>query len=248
MGYLDELMGLLGRCKKMARKAGCSGSRSKGKGGGKEKVVRDEQAVSMWKERGSRVCLIMASQLIEMRDYTAATNLLTPLLSSAPQSSPQLRSAIARIYLQAGHIAEAKHHFSVVSSDVTAPLSLKSINAALLLAAGGEWSRVADALKVVIDGPSSLGSEDTERFVAVNNLAVALLSQGSLKEGIQLLEDALGSSPSTIATAEPFLFNLSTMYELRSNTAADKKRDLLVEVAKWAGDGLRTTCLKMPTS
>ena len=38
------------------------------------------------------------------------------------------------------------------------------------------------------------------------------------------------------------------MYELRSAAGADKKRNLLVEVAKWAGDGLRTTCLKMPSS
>lgn len=40
----------------------------------------------------------------------------------------------------------------------------------------------------------------------------------------------------------------ATLYELRSNTAAEKKRELLIEVAKWAGDGLRTACLKMPTN
>lgn len=43
---------------------------------------------------------------------------------------------------------------------------------------------------------------------AVNNLAVALLGQGKLKEGIQVLETAFESSPSTLAMAEPFLFNL----------------------------------------
>jgi len=105
-------------------------------------------------------------------------------------------------------------------------------------------------------------------FQAVNNLAVALLGQGKLKEGIQVLEAAFEASPSTLAMAEPFLFNLcacffcysmygspstlfacsiATLYELRSSIAADKKRELLIEVAKWSGDGLRTTCLKMPT-
>jgi len=39
---------------------------------------------------------------------------------------------------------------------------------------------------------------------------------------------------------------IATLYELRSSIAADKKRELLIEVAKWCGDGLRTTCLKMP--
>ena len=71
--------------------------------------------------------------------------------------------------------------------------------------------------------------------------------------------------------AEPFLFNLCaglnslfylfalpehgvprlftiTLYELRSSIAADKKHELLIEVTKWSGDGLRTTCLKMPTN
>lgn len=40
----------------------------------------------------------------------------------------------------------------------------------------------------------------------------------------------------------------ATLYELRSATAMDKKRDLLVEVAKWSGDGLKTNCLKMPSN
>ena len=105
-------------------------------------------------------------------------------------------------------------------------------------------------------------------------MAVALLGQGRLKDGIEVLEAALEASPSTLAMAEPFLFNLcafypfpclasrislmslllslhlfskATLYELRSSIAADKKRDLLIEVAKWSGDGLRTSCLKMPT-
>ena len=50
-------------------------------------------------------------------------------------------------------------------------------------------------------------------------------------------------------TLNPRCFSLTaTLYELRSSIAADKKRELLIEVAKWSGDGLRTTCLKMPTS
>ena len=95
---------------------------------------------------------------------------------------------------------------------------------------------------------------------------MALLGQGKLKEGIEVLKAALETSPSTLAMAEPFLFNLcrcfmmvvvirgltiylrkATLYELRSSIAADKKRELLIEVAKWSGDGLRTTCLKMST-
>jgi hypothetical protein len=44
-----------------------------------------------------------------------------------------------------------------------------------------------------------------------------------------------------------YLFT-ATIYELHSATATEKKRDLLIEVAKWSGDGLKTACLKMPTT
>ena len=50
MGYLDALIGILKKCKSKARQA---------KG--------DTTTSTMWKERGSRVCLIVASQLIEMK-------------------------------------------------------------------------------------------------------------------------------------------------------------------------------------
>jgi len=118
---------------------------------------------------------------------------------------------------------------------------MKDMNAALLASAEGEWTEAGDLL-------TDLVAQDSENYVAVNNLSVALLSQGKLKEGIAVLESALRSSPSSVVVAEPFLFNLSTLYELRSATAAENKRDLLVEVAKWSGDGLKTTCLKMPSN
>ena len=38
----------------------------------------------------------------------------------------------------------------------------------------------------------------------MNNLSVALLSQGKVQEGIKVLEDALAASPSSVVVAEPF--------------------------------------------
>ena len=73
---------------------------------------------------------------------------------------------------------------------------------------------------------SAESGEDDENYVAVNNLAVVLLNQGRLQEvrlsffggeawascsvsqAIELLETALRTSPATIVTAEPFLFNI----------------------------------------
>ncbi|KAI9451686.1 hypothetical protein BJY52DRAFT_91219 [Lactarius psammicola] len=223
-GYTDALGALLRRCRRRARAA---------------RLDADRQ---MWVERGARVGLIAASQFIETKDFAAATALLEPLVArDQPEpASAELRAALGRVYLQAGQLDRAEAHFAAVAADAGAPESTKALNAAFLASARGEWEAASVILR-------ELFAQDDANYAAVNNLAVALLGQGKLKEGIEVLEAALETSPSTLAMAEPFLFNLSTLYELRSSIAADKKRELLVEVAKWSGDGLRTTCLKMST-
>ncbi|KAF8159461.1 hypothetical protein B0H34DRAFT_655232 [Crassisporium funariophilum] len=224
MGYLDVLNALLKKCRNKCRQSG-----------------DDATLVPMWKERGARVCLIIASQMIEMKEITAAARLLEPLCKQGDVSSPSLRSSVGRIYLQGGNVQMASKHFELVAADPNADETLKQMNTALLASAEGDWSEASNILKAILE-------KDTENYVAVNNLSVALLSQGKLKEGIEVLEGALQASPSTVVVAEPFLFNLSTLYELRSTTGFEKKRELLVEVAKWSGDGLRTNCLKMPAN
>ncbi|KAF9477577.1 hypothetical protein BDN70DRAFT_880959, partial [Pholiota conissans] len=222
MGYLDALNALLKKCRTKCRQAG-----------------GDATLVPMWKERGARVALIIASQMVEMKEITAAAKLLEPLCHQDGVSSPALRSSVGRIYLQGGNVQAAAQHFGEIEADSSASLTLKMMNAALLAAAEGDWSEASERFKGIIE-------QDAENYAAVNNLSVALLSQGRLKEAIEALEKALHASPSSVVVAEPFLFNLSTLYELRSTTGFEKKKDLLVEVAKWGGDGLRTNCLKMP--
>ncbi|KAG8221016.1 hypothetical protein J3R82DRAFT_2525 [Butyriboletus roseoflavus] len=215
-------------------------------------LVAAEANLSMWLERIARVCLILASQMIEMNDYQAAINLLVPLCTYrvpptlVPTPSPTLHSALARIYLLSGNLRKAEEHFSIATSAAgnsanRTDIHIVVMNTALLAAASGEWTRAEEAL-------GELVAKNPGNFTAINNLAVTLLCQGRIKEGIDLLEAALKMSPSSVVVAEPFLFNLSTLYELRSTTAIDKKRELLLQVAKWSGDGLKMSCLKMPSS
>ncbi|TFK39810.1 hypothetical protein BDQ12DRAFT_681260 [Crucibulum laeve] len=225
MGYLDALNALLRKCRTKARQAGS-----------------DETVLSMWKERGARISLIIASQLVEMKEFTAAARLLEPLCTQTNgTTNPPLRSAVARIYLQGGNLDMAAKHFAQVAADHASDEPLKQMNAAIMASAQGDWTTASETLKAILE-------KDAENYAAVNNLSVALLSQGKLKEGIDVLEAALKASPSSVVVAEPFLFNLSTLYELRSTSGVEKKRDLLVEVAQWSGDGLRATCLKLPAN
>ncbi|KAG5723677.1 Tetratricopeptide repeat protein 15 [Termitomyces sp. T112] len=184
MGHLDVLIALLRKCRSKARQ-------EKG----------NEVAVAMWKERGARVCLIIASQLVEMKDYRAAVKLLEPLCEQGETSTAALRSSIGRIYLQSGEIQTAVKHFEIVSADPLAAQELKDMNAGLLACAEGDWPRASSLFTESI-------ARDTNDFVAVNNLAVALLGQGKLQEGIDVLETALKASPLSVVVTEPFLFNL----------------------------------------
>ncbi|KAF8653535.1 hypothetical protein AX16_003900 [Volvariella volvacea WC 439] len=304
MGYLDALYKLLRRCRIKARECFRVAQREEReyreweireleghvhRGSIRKKKPKgiDWVSVEMWKERGARMCLILASHLIEMKDLAAAVKLLEPLCSNPTTSfenmndpaspmvqipsSPYMHSAIARIYLQAGVLDKAKWHFdkaeekifgtsagskdSVLGSTTEENTNVQESNApevdqqligmnkALFACANGRWDDAVRLLKEEV-----IARKGGENYAAINNLAVALLSKGELKEAIDILESALANSPSTVVTAEPFLFNLATLYELRSSSSLEQKKKLLVEVAKWSGDGLRTACLKMPTT
>lgn len=146
LGYLDALSPLLKKCKFRAR-------------------VSSEAA--MWKERGTRVCLIIASQLVEMKvrvdllsctaipdvwctqDFSSAAKFLEPLCQNE-QSSPALRSAIARIYLQGGYLGAASQHFAAVAADPATSESTKDLNRAIEAAAYGHWDQTVDACNKVL--------------------------------------------------------------------------------------------------
>ena len=165
MGYLDALYALLKKCRTKCRQSG-----------------NDPTLVPMWKERGARVCLIIASQLVEMKvrfiyyqqrnmfsfffflvssstqEITAAAKLLEPLCNQGDISSPALRSSVGRIYLQGGIIHTAAKHFSLVAADPTATEELKQMNASLLASAEGQWTEASDNLKAILE-------KDSENYV-----------------------------------------------------------------------------------
>ncbi|KAG8971722.1 hypothetical protein FRB90_010413, partial [Tulasnella sp. 427] len=189
-GYLDELSVLISKCRKRCRAAQLGSA--------------DEE---MWKERAVRVGLIMASQLLEMKDHTAATALLRPLCRAPPPGSdqagpsPALLSSIARLYLDAGDIDSAQALFQRAADDPTCDDTMKEVNRALLASSKLDWTTAVQELQKAI-------AREPENALVANNLAVALLSVGRVDEGIRYMEGALKTSPSVVGNVEPFLFNL----------------------------------------
>jgi len=216
-GYLDELAALLTNCQKKARQS------------------IDQAVIDTWNERCSRLHLIIASQLVEMKDIVAATMFLDPLCQTG---SPELRSAIGRLYLQSGQLRLAEVCFQRVASDTSANGDLTSMNAAMQAMAVGDW----ESARQILEQSHKKNPVDV---VIANNLAIALLNEGRLQDGIIALESVLKATPSTVLTSEPYLFNLATLYELCSTTASERKTSLLTAAAAWNGDGLKTSVLKL---
>ena len=83
-----------------------------------------------------------------------AAKLLEPLCEQGDVSSPALRSAVGRIYLQGGLVQMASKHFSLVASDPNVAKDMKQMNAALLASAEGNWTEASDNLKAILEKDS----------------------------------------------------------------------------------------------
>lgn len=81
----------------------------------------------------------------------AASRILEPLCVQEDVTSPSLRSAVARIYLQSGNLALAINHFDAVAVDPTVDETTKNMNSALLAAAQGDWASATTTLRVLLE-------------------------------------------------------------------------------------------------
>ncbi|KAF8596760.1 hypothetical protein BDV93DRAFT_500197 [Ceratobasidium sp. AG-I] len=231
-GYLDELVRLVRMCKRMARKGGL-GDGYVGGGSGDEKG----DARTVWTERGMRTGMMIVTQMVEMQDFTGALSMLRPLASST-SAPPELTFALARIMMEAGDAGGMQSFSAQVVENPGADAGTQALARALEVSMLGRWSEAEEILRKALE-------EESDNAILTNNLAVVLLSCGKLEEAIDLLESMLKTSPTAFVAVEPFLYNLATLYELRSNASIERKRHMLREVAQWGGDGIKTGALKL---
>jgi thioredoxin-like negative regulator of GroEL len=105
--------------------------------------------------------------------------------------------------------------------------------------AAADWSQAKDELKAIL-------AADPNDFEAVNNLAVCLIYLGELNEAISLMEDLISKSKDqTHWLMEKAVFNLCTLYELRSDTALEKKVSKLQQLHPYVGDAFHVESFKI---
>ncbi|PWN48411.1 hypothetical protein IE53DRAFT_389397 [Violaceomyces palustris] len=226
----------------------------------RSEVVRQ---MRIWKDRAIRVGIMVAAMLVEAKDYPSAIDLLEPLLSDtsvASSKDPYLLSSLARLYLNLGSLGLAGELFEkarrlgpteMVSAEEIRELGLR--NDALLHVFRGDFAKAEECLRECLQptkaagdgGETDFGTMNDTLGSTLNNLALSIFYQGQLEEPIRILESHLSESPSTASSNESFIFNLSTLHELRSEDSLSDKRRLLSVVAQWAGEGMGSSCLKL---
>jgi len=63
------------------------------------------------------------------------------------KTNSELRSALGRVYLQAGQLDQAEAHLAAVAADPSAPEPTKALNAAFLASARGDWDKAGELLR-----------------------------------------------------------------------------------------------------
>ena len=104
--------------------------------------------------------------------------------------------------------------------------------------AKGEWSQAAEILQTVLQ-------VNKDNLLAMNNLAVCQVYLGQLGSALDLLSIMTTDNPTSAGTCATALTNMCTLFELRYDSATEKKVELLKQVSRWVGDSFQADCLKL---
>jgi len=172
----------------------------------------DEAEHSRWAGRLRDLGLRVADALVEMGELETANRHLDTL-TNANADEIAYRKALLRA--RVGDVAGAQNCVKKLQ-DEHRRASLK----ALLKVADGELSNASDTFQALVE-------QQTERSLLANNLAVSMLYTGHIIDSRRVLKDLSTQQPGFSA----LLFNLSTVYELCTERAVDRKTALAQAMA-----------------
>ncbi|KAG0201372.1 hypothetical protein BGX33_010352 [Mortierella sp. NVP41] len=209
-------------------------------------VSDDMVGIKQWQDIAGQLHLMVLNYLVELKDYPAATKHARDLSRKYPRDV-NFQSGLGRLYLQLGDLVRAEEVFNEVEALVKSHHSEAeqahfrlqlTMNRALLAVTQGQWLVAKSAFEEVL-------AQESENLAATNNLAVCELYAGQLNEAIPRLEKLMFAYPTSAGTSEPLVFNMATLYELRTEGSFRKKQQVMVEVSKWAGDQFNVAMFKI---
>ncbi|KAG0262716.1 Trafficking protein particle complex subunit 12 [Mortierella polycephala] len=228
---IDQLYDLIVYCKKF--EAIC-------------RVSEDNIGIRQWQDIAGQMHLMVLNYLVELNDYPTATRHAREMAIKYPQDV-NFHSGLGRLYLQLGDLERAEEVFNEVERMVKehyadakqAHFQLQlTMNRALLDVTQGRWLAAKAGFEEVL-------VKEPENLAATNNLAVCELYAGQLNSAIPRIERLMFAYPTSAGASEPLVFNMATLYELRTEGSLRKKQMMLVEVSKWAGDQFNVGMFKI---
>ncbi|XP_060850240.1 trafficking protein particle complex subunit 12 [Rhopalosiphum padi] len=194
-----------------------------------ELTIQDRNTSKLlWYSREARVIHSIINCAINQKDFKLAIKLLkdlieTPRLKYTIEHSRSLLSAMGRIYLQVGDLKA--HGYFLKSSRLKPQLQgtmvenkadyRELIDAALLAIAQNNYKEAYKHFE-------NAYLMDSNKVMALNNMATCLFFEGQLNNAITLLEDAIQRFPD-LALNESLLSNICCLYQFQ-NSASNKQR------------------------
>lgn len=177
------------------------------------KADGDELSVQSWSERLSDLGLRVTDTLVEIGELETAVRHLDTL---AGIDADIINSRKALLSMRMGDLNSAK-----ISLDKVSPGLSKDIYSALLRTAGGDFSKAVDDWR-------ALAEQHPDDELLGQNLSACLLYTGRITEARSILE-SIARETSVFPT---LLFNLSTVYELCTDRAIQRKAGLSQHLAQ----------------
>ncbi len=112
-----------------------------------------------------------------------------------------------------------------------------SIHSGYLSLSLDQYTNAIDHFQVVLD-------LDPPNIIAANNKAICLLNTCDLSRAVSSLEDLIRKDPEKNLN-ETFVFNLCTLYDLKSDNSQEKKKQIMALVAKFGSDSFDFSVLKL---
>lgn len=179
------------------------------------KESNNSAALDAWKERLRNLGLRVADSLVEIGEFETASRHLDTLVGVDPDA---INSRKALLSIRIGDITNAQQ-----SLDKLSPGIIKDIHQALLQTAHGDFTEAVSAWK-------KLAEQHPNNELLGQNLSACLLYTGRITEARDILE---GIAKET-AAFPALLFNLSTVYELCTERAVERKTALSQHLAQQA--------------
>jgi tetratricopeptide (TPR) repeat protein len=241
-----------------------------------KEVDGSHSLLSMWRRREDRLQLSICARLLEQGEYVCAAEQLSQLSQRHPANAVleaargrvllQLGAvhAATKAFSRCQKLLEVVHGVHVASgggdgedggdaaadkstssgtptppdSSSTQAHTLLHMNRAYLALSAQQYPVAADCFDRVLQ-------RDADNLVAANNRAVCWLFTCELGRAIQSLEQVVRRDPARNLN-NTLVFNLCTLYDLRSENAVRDKKQLMQLAARYGSDAFDPSVLKLP--